>query len=116
MTKGSAWRWLVTATLLLWATFPKAASAQFVAVGDFNGDGVLDLAVANGYLSNDVSVLLGNGDGTFQPAMNFGTVGLPSSVAVGDFADAIIRADEGVIGQLTPKISTCCSPDPPSQR
>ena len=34
--------------------------------GDFNGDGRTDLAVAN-YGSNDVSVLLGNGDGTFQP-------------------------------------------------
>ena len=33
--------------------------------GDFNGDGRTDLAVAN-YGSNDVSVLLGNGDGTFQ--------------------------------------------------
>ena len=33
--------------------------------GDFNGDGRTDLAVAN-YDSNDVSVLLGNGDGTFQ--------------------------------------------------
>jgi hypothetical protein len=38
-----------------------------VAVADFNGDGVPDLAVANRG-SHDVSVLLGNGDGTFQPA------------------------------------------------
>ena len=36
-------------------------------MGDFNGDGKLDLAVAN-YGSNTVSVLLGNGDGTFQGA------------------------------------------------
>ena len=40
-----------------------------VAVGDFNGDGKLDLAVAN-HGSNTVSVLLGNGDGTFQPAVS----------------------------------------------
>ena len=33
--------------------------------GDFTGDGRTDLAVANDG-SNDVSVLLGNGDGTFQ--------------------------------------------------
>src|SRR5262249_9499086 len=55
-----------------------------VAVGDFRGDGHLDLAVANRN-SNDVSVLLGNGDGSFQAARNF-SVGLsPQSLAVGDF-------------------------------
>ena len=43
-----------------------------VAVGDFNGDGVEDLAVANGS-SNNISVLLGNGDGSFQPATSFRT-------------------------------------------
>ena len=37
----------------------------FVAVGDFNGDGKPDLAVAN-QDSNSVSVLLGNGDGDFR--------------------------------------------------
>ena len=39
-----------------------------IVAGDFNGDGRLDLAVANYDVSDDVSVLLGNGDGTFQPA------------------------------------------------
>jgi hypothetical protein len=55
-----------------------------VAVGDFNGDGIQDLAVAN-WGSNTVSVLLGNGDGTFQAARNFAAGSHPSSVAVGDF-------------------------------
>jgi hypothetical protein len=53
-------------------------------VGDFNGDGVLDLAVANGS-SGTVSVLLGLGDGTFGAERRFTVVGHPSSVAVGDF-------------------------------
>src|SRR5437667_101518 len=53
------------------------------AVGDFNGDGKLDLAVANAG-SKNVSVLLGNGDGTFKAPVNFGAPG-PQSVAVGDF-------------------------------
>ena len=60
-----------------------------VAVGDFNGDNRLDLAVANGG-SNDVSVFLGNGDGTFRSAVSYVTNSdlqsvVPSSVAVGDF-------------------------------
>jgi hypothetical protein len=41
-----------------------------LAVGDFNADGKLDLATANTY-GNDVSVLLGNGEGTFQAPINF---------------------------------------------
>jgi hypothetical protein len=40
-------------------------AAQSLASADFNGDGRLDLATAN-YFDNTVSVLLGNGDGTFQ--------------------------------------------------
>jgi hypothetical protein len=55
-----------------------------VAVGDFNGDGKLDLVAAND-ASGDVSVLLGKGDGTFQPAVNYAAGSLPYSVAVGDF-------------------------------
>jgi len=61
-------------------TFPES-----VAVGDFNGDGKPDLAVTNP-ASNSVSILLGNGDGTFQVGTSFPVVGIsPESVAVGDF-------------------------------
>ena len=55
-----------------------------VVVGDFNGDGKADLAVAN-QNGNNVSVLLGNGDGTFQAAVNYNTGTNSLSVAVGDF-------------------------------
>jgi hypothetical protein len=55
-----------------------------LAVGDFNGDGKPDLAVAN-YYQGTVSVLVGNGDGSFREPVSYGTGGYPQSVAVGDF-------------------------------
>jgi hypothetical protein len=69
-----------------------------IAVGDFNGDGILDLAVANyGSFGNagSVSVLLGNGDGSFRAAVNYWAGGWPVSVAVGDF-DRDVTADLAV--------------------
>ena len=57
---------------------------QAVVTGDFNGDGKLDLAVAN-YYGSTVSVLRGNGYGTFQPALSSATGSYPLSLAVGDF-------------------------------
>ena len=57
-----------------------------IAVADLNGDGKLDLSVAN-YLDNTLTILLGNGDGTFTSASGspFAVGAGPSSVAVGDF-------------------------------
>jgi hypothetical protein len=54
-----------------------------VAIGDLNGDGKPDLAVANAG-SNTVSVLLGNGDGTFGAKTDYTTGSFPASVAIGD--------------------------------
>src|ERR1019366_6337523 len=59
-------------------------SIFWVAIADLNGDGKLDLATANSG-TNDVSVLLGNGDGTFQAAVIYATGSQPTSVAIGDF-------------------------------
>jgi hypothetical protein len=64
--------------------------AWSVAIGDLNGDGIPDLVVANQYQSccggdSEVGVLIGNGDGTFQPAVTYNSGGSASySVAIGD--------------------------------
>ncbi|MEG3897932.1 DUF4347 domain-containing protein, partial [Microcoleus sp. SVA1_B6] len=55
-----------------------------LAVGDFNGDAKVDLAVVN-YGSSNVSILLGNGTGDFGSATNFSVGTNPNSIAVGDF-------------------------------
>jgi hypothetical protein len=54
-----------------------------VAIGNLNGDGKPDLVVAN-LNSITVSVLLGNGDGTFGTRTDFATGSNPLSVAIGD--------------------------------
>jgi len=66
------------------ALYSVGASPRAVVTGDFNGDGRLELAVAN-QASNTVSVLTGNGDGTFQAPQTFTTGTGPQSLAVGDF-------------------------------
>jgi hypothetical protein len=54
-----------------------------VAIGDINGDGKLDLVSANRE-ANNVSVFLGNGDGTFRAPQNHATGSVPGHVALGD--------------------------------
>src|SRR5262245_64097266 len=51
--------------------YPAGDGSYSVAVGDFNRDGRHDLAVSN-FSTNTVSVLLGNGDGSFQNAVHYG--------------------------------------------
>jgi uncharacterized repeat protein (TIGR01451 family) len=65
-------------------SYPVGTSPAAIAVGDFNGDGKVDIAVANTG-SGDVSILLGNGDGTFQPVVNYSAGNSPWAIAVGDF-------------------------------
>lgn len=77
-------------------TFEQAVSytgpgfAYWVSVADLNGDGKPDLAGANFSLgtsppTTDVSVFLGNGDGTFGTPTNYPSGGENTYIAIGDF-------------------------------
>ena len=66
--------------------FVVGGGANSVTVGDFNGDGNLDLAAARGENNiGNVSVLLGNGTGGFGAVNNFGMGNSRSSITAGDF-------------------------------
>ena len=65
--------------------FPVIANAQGVVAGDFNGDGKLDLAIAISSPAS-VAILLGNGDGTFQgPVVSDANPGAPQTIVAADF-------------------------------
>lgn len=70
------------------ALFPLTAGTNPVglAQGDFNGDGKLDLVTAN-YGAANLSIFLGNGDGTFQPphTISIGSDTRPVGIAAADF-------------------------------
>jgi hypothetical protein len=74
-------------TFALYAAYPFAAAAV---AADLNGDGKPDVVVAQGDPKDNlstysVSVLLGNGDGTFQTAVRYGTAADPPFLVIADF-------------------------------
>src|SRR3989442_397391 len=100
-------------------TFPSqayrlgAGGALAMVAGDFNGDGFRDVAVSNRgendpiqgrFISPDVSILLGYGDGTLAPQIHLATPRASRSIAAADFNRdgrddlAIAFVDRGEVG------------------
>jgi hypothetical protein len=72
-------------------SLPSTSESIGVIAADFNNDGKLDIATANVEQPGLVFIFLGNGDGTFQPAVSYSTGQEPYSLAAGDFnGDGII--------------------------
>ncbi len=64
--------------------FVTGANPVAVAIGDFEGDGRLDLATSN-VVDGTISILRGNGDGTFAPGATLAAGNYNQQLAVGDF-------------------------------
>src|SRR5262249_42759557 len=93
-------------------TFPTGRAPVALVANDFRGNGILDLAVvdncaltatpSNPCAASDfaVSVLLGNGDGTFQTAVNYPVGTNPVALASGAFhTSSSGRLDLAVVNQ-----------------
>ena len=79
-----------TPTFATKVDFTTGSTPRSVSIGDFNGDGKLDLAVANYTNSNNASILLnttatGATTPTFNPKVDFTTGSGSTSVSIGDF-------------------------------
>jgi YD repeat-containing protein len=91
---------------------------SITATGDFNGDGIPDLAIVNAG-DQTISILLGNGDGTFRPAPNspISVSGTVTALVVGDFngdGEPDLAIDAASLQILLGKGDGTFGPAPPS--
>ena len=108
-------------------SYDMQASVAALAVGDFNGDGSLDIVTANNYYptllpANSATILLGDGHGNFRIGGTFPVGNGPAALAVADFNGdgqldlATVDANEATVtvllgtGAGTFLTRPCCCP------
>ena len=105
----------LTLTMIMLATLPSYAGqflqppsvpggegTKAILTGDFNGDGHMDVALANSGKPS-VGILLGNGDGTLQPMLEFSNGDGVDYIALGDF-DRDGKLDVASVSTLGQKV------------
>ena len=84
--------------------YPIGSDPEGIAIGDVNSDGKLDLVSAN-QGDNSITVLLGNGDGTFQPGSTFPTGPSPHGIVIVDLNNDgqqdVATADQSQPGKVS---------------
>jgi hypothetical protein len=90
------------------AEFPVGGNMQDLAAGDFNGDGNVDLAVTINNQQIGLSLLAGNGDGTFDPAVNLpNSAGADSPSIVATDLDGDARVDLVIAHSMSCYVASC---------
>ena len=81
-------------------TIDAGAGPSAIVDGDFTGDGMLDLAVADSN-SDQVTILLNNGDGTFQARQSYLVGSFPQALVAGYFTEKRTRDGKRVLDLAT---------------
>ena len=74
---------LLAPSSTLSSSFSVASSPEWIVAADFDGDGLMDIATSSDFDDN-VSVLVGNGDGTFKPSVPFAVGAAPYGIVAAD--------------------------------